>query len=547
MDEIKEFFTKLFDSSGFPPRWLCGAGWTEFHGWLYIISDLLIWSAYFAIPTIILIYIFKRKEVRFHRVYFLFAAFILSCGVTHLLDAIIFWKPVYRLSALVLFITGVLSWLTVYNLIKLVPKALLLKTPEALEAEVESRKRVESDLKVIIKQMNEAQALAKMGSWEWDVVSNKVTWSEGLFNIYELPVTEGGLTYEYFLQYIHPDDKNFVDQTIREGFTNKKFTDYFHRIVTPTGKTKILQAKGEIILDQSGEIIKMIGTGQDVTADKQTEQELISKTEELEEVNTELKKFAYVASHDLQEPLRKIKTYLSRLETENTFLINDELSQKYLLKITGSATRMQQLMDDILSFSRLSAEVASFTKIDLNELVHSVLADLEISIQTTNAKIEIQNLPVIEGNQSQWIQLFQNLIGNAIKFRKPGTSPLIDITCKFITGSSINNSERLLTHYKFKGWNENYYWSKEKFCSITVSDQGVGFDSEYKEKIFTAFERLHNLSEYSGSGIGLAICRKIADYHHGIIYAESNEQNTAFTVIVPVSQSNFENRIILNK
>jgi len=351
MDEIKEFFIKLFDSSGFPPRWLCGAGWTEFHGWLYIISDLLIWSAYFAIPTIILIYIFKRKEVRFHRVYFLFAAFILSCGVTHLLDAIIFWKPVYRLSALLLFVTGILSWLTVYNLIKLVPQALLLKTPEALEAEVESRKRVERDLKVNIKQMNEAQALAKMGSWEWDVISNKVTWSEGLFNIYELPVTEGGLSYEYFLKYIHPDDKNFVDQTIREGFTNKKFTDYFHRIVTPTGKTKILQAKGEIILDQSGEIIKMIGTGQDVTADKQTEQELISKTEELEEVNTELKKFAYVASHDLQEPLRKIKTYLSRLETENTLLINDEQSQKYLLKITSAATRMQQLMDDILNFS----------------------------------------------------------------------------------------------------------------------------------------------------------------------------------------------------
>ncbi len=547
MDDVKDFFTKLFDSSEFPPRWLCGKGWTEFHGWLYIISDLLIWSAYFAIPVIILIYLNKRKEVRFPRVYFLFAAFILSCGITHLIDAIIFWKPIYRVSAIFLFITGILSWLTVFNLVKLIPVALSLKRPEVLEAEVESRKRAEEELKVIIKQMNEAQALAKMGSWEWDVASNKVTWSEGLFTIYEIPSTEGGLTYDFFLQFIHPDDKNYVDQTIRQGFESKKFTDYFHRIITPKGNVKILQAKGEVILDASGEILKMIGTGQDVTENKKAEQELISKSLELEEVNTELQKFAYVASHDLQEPLRKIKTYLDRLEIENQALLKDDQSQKYLLKINTAATRMQQLMKDILSFSRLSAELTNFSTINLNEIVQNVLTDLEISIQTTDSKIEIQELPVIEGNSSQWGQLFQNLIGNAIKFSKPGIRPEIEIFHKILSGSSIKNADRLHTHYKFKGWNEDYYWSKEEFCAITIRDHGIGFDSQYKELIFNAFERLHNLSQYNGSGIGLAICRKIADYHHGIISAESNERFTEFTVIVPVSQANFENKITTHK
>ena len=539
MDSITDFFQKLFDPAGFPARWHCGKGWTDFHGWLYIVSDLLIWSAYFAIPLIIISYIARRKDVPFHRVYFLFAAFILSCGTTHLLDAIIFWFPVYRLSAVALLITGILSWITVFYLIKLIPIVFALKTSGELEAEVEMRKKVEIDLESKIARMNEAQAIARMGSWEWDVVTNKLSWSAGMFDIFDLQPLDEGLTYDQYISHIHPDDKTYVDNQIKKAYSEKRFDNFYHRILTPAGKVKTLQSKGEIIVNPEGEIIKMIGTGQDVSEQKKIEHELLIKTHELEEVNTELQKFAYIASHDLQEPLRKIRTYLSRLENENDALRSDEKSTFYINKMNSAATRMQQLMVDILNFSRISSTAAIFQKTDLTEVVQTVLVDMEISIQNAEAIISVGNLPTIEANESQWMQLFQNLIANAIKFRKPGKHPRITIDSELINGQDTGK-EQLKTHYKFSGWDENHYWAKEKFCRITVIDKGIGLDAEYYERIFNPFERLHNSSEYEGTGIGLAICRKIVEFHNGIIYVESSADGTTFIIIVPVSQINFE-------
>lgn len=142
MNQLVEFFKKLFDSSDWPPRWHCGR-WTEFHGWLYIISDLLIWTAYFTIPVVIIRYISKKQEVRFVRLYFLFAAFILACGATHFLDAVAFWIPAYRLNGLVRLITGVISWITVFYLVRILPTVFSLKTQNELEAEIEQRKKAE--------------------------------------------------------------------------------------------------------------------------------------------------------------------------------------------------------------------------------------------------------------------------------------------------------------------------------------------------------------------------------------------------------------------
>lgn len=146
MEQIPQFFKKLFDSSDWPPRWHCGK-WTEFHGWLYIISDLLIWTAYFAIPVVIIKYISRKQHPRFLRLYLLFAAFILACGATHFLDAVAFWLPMYRLSALVRFITGIISWVTVFSLIRYLPLAFSLKTEPELEAEIETRDQVEREIK----------------------------------------------------------------------------------------------------------------------------------------------------------------------------------------------------------------------------------------------------------------------------------------------------------------------------------------------------------------------------------------------------------------
>jgi signal transduction histidine kinase len=533
------FFRKLFDTADFPARWNCGQ-WSDFHGWFYIISDLLVWSAYFAIPAILLGYIFKRKDVRFHRIYFLFAAFILSCGATHLIDAAIFWVPMYRLSALSLFVTGVVSWTTVFYLVKLAPQALSLKTAEELEVEVDSRRKVEEELKIKLRQLNESQAIARMGSWEWEVAPNKLCWSDELFNIYDLPIVSEGLTFEDFLAYVHPEDREYVEDAIKQALNEKKFPEFFHRIVTPKGTVKTLHAKGNLILDSKGEIVKMIGTGQDVTDQKQAEQALVNKTRELQEVNKELQKFAYVASHDLQEPLRKIKTFISLLEPRMASIYNDEKCNAYLKKMDVSVLRMQNLMQDILSFTRISSATVEFEKTDLSLVLDNVLVDMEVSILGSQAKISIEPLPEIMACESQWRQLFQNLISNAIKYKKPGSIPEIEISSKIITGAAIPSDSPMKAQYKFREWDDKYYWAREKFCSITVRDQGIGIESDYFTKIFEAFQRLHTLNQYEGTGIGLAICKKIVDYHHGIIFVNSNNEGTYFTIVVPVSQDNFE-------
>jgi signal transduction histidine kinase len=538
--ELIKYFQQMFDTSGFPPRWLCGTGWSDFLGWFYISSNLLVWSAYFAIPVIIMVYLFKKKDLKFHTGYLLFAGFILSCGSTHLIDAMIFWFPVYRFNALMLFVTGVISWVTVGYLIKYAPVALSMKTASELEEEVENRKAVEVKLNHKIQQMNEAQSIAKLGSWEWDLETDKVFWSDEMFKIFELPIQQESLIFHKdIIKHVPTEDQDYLASVINRSIDQKQFTDFFHRIITPSGKIKVIQVRGEVHVNEEGKVNKLAGTGQDVSDQKKNEQDLLSKTKELEEVNRGLQKFAYIASHDLQEPMRKIKTYLSLLDNaENPGA--DEKSKLYMQKINIAASRMQHLMDDILNFSRLASSEQGFQKISLNEILQEVMGDMEVAILESKAKISTGSLPEIEGNASQWGQLFQNLIGNAIKFKKPGTNPIIEINSEILLGLQLKEDDQMRGNYAFKDWYNDYHWGREKFCRLQVRDFGIGFDTKYKERIFEPFQRLHNLSEYEGTGIGLAICQKIAESHNGHISAESSDNGTVFTVVVPLSQSHFQ-------
>ena len=538
MHQVVDFFEGLFDTSLWPPRWHCGK-WSEFHGWLYIISDLLIFSAYFAMPVIIVRYIASRTNARFHKIYFLFAAFILACGFTHLLDAVTFWYPMYRFNALARFITGVISWTTVYYLIKLLPVAFSLKTAEQLEMEVEQRKRAEEDLKIKIRLLNEAQEIAKMGHWEWDADKNSFMFSDNLARIFGLEQT--CISYDRFLEYVHGEDRHNVDTLIKQAITGKKFSEFFHRIHAQ-GAVKTLLIKGEIVTNEKGQVIKIIGTGQDVTEQKNTEQELLIKSAALESKNAELQKFAYVASHDLQEPLRKIRTFISRLqEPEN---LSPEKEKQYMEKIVSAAIRMQKLIEDVLSFSRISSadSMFLFARTSLDTVLKSVLGDMEVMIESTRAKIHATDLPEIEANDTQMGQLFQNILGNAIKFRKEDTDPEINITAQLITGADITAPGHMRAHYKFTGWKESRRWDNEQFAKITISDNGIGFDQQFADRIFEAFQRLS--ATYEGTGIGLAICKKIVENHNGTITVEGRpDDGTSFVIILPVSQANFDREI----
>lgn len=531
MNEAIDFFRKLLDTADWPPRWHCGK-WTEFHGWLYIISDLLIWSAYFAIPLIILKFISRRAKARFIRAYFLFAGFILACGSTHLLDAITFWYPAYRLNALVRLITGIVSWATVFYMIRIMPYAMRLKSAEELEHEIKERKKIEQELRLSNQQLNQAQDIANMGYWQWDVMADKVQWSEKLFEIFGVePGTQ--VSYGQFLNLIHPRDRQRVDNIIRTAMSTRQFTPFYHQVLAADGSEKILLEKGEVLTGPDGSVTGMVGTAQDVTEQQKAQIALMEKTQALETSNTELQRFAYVASHDLQEPLRKILTFASMLQTEQGKPF-DERSAMYVGKIVQSAGRMQRLIEDILQFSSLKDNHQEFEHISLHSVLQQVLSDMEVKIEQSKANIEWDELPEVEANRSQMGQLFQNLLGNAIKFTRPGREPHIRITSAVVSGSQVRQMPEL------KAYTENFAipenrWDESAFALVRIADKGIGFKPAFKEKVFEIFQRLHPGHEYGGTGIGLAICKRIMENHNGTITVESTEgEGSVFTFLLPV-------------
>jgi len=238
----------------------------------------------------------------------------------------------------------------------------------------------------------------------------------------------------------------------------------------------------------------------------------------LKEKNKELERFAYVASHDLQEPLRKVSFFIQLLE-ENLKNV-DELSKSYIKKINSSTFRMSELIKDLLDFSRLVTDIEQLSPVDLNAVIRNSLNDFEILIQQTDAAINVSEMPVVNAIPIQMRQLFHNLISNALKFRIKGVKPVVSITSKRITAKKLRPFENQLP--------------KHDYYSIKISDNGIGFSPENSEKIFGIFHRLHSKQQFEGTGIGLAICRKIVENHHGTIKAVSSEnQGATFEVLLP--------------
>lgn len=249
--------------------------------------------------------------------------------------------------------------------------------------------------------------------------------------------------------------------------------------------------------------------------------ELEYKVDNLNRSNSELEQFAYVASHDLQEPLRKIRSFTDLLLARSTDLTPE--SKMMLGKVDKSANRMQLLIDDLLSFSRLIDTSKTATSVDLNSILSEVKGNLSEKIRETSALIRHENLPTIIGYDSQMIQLFQNLISNSLKYVKEGQPPIVEVTCREVLGNDIPD----VPDVKISQEDNLFY------C-ITIADNGIGFKKEYAERIFVIFRRLHSQEKFQGSGIGLAICRKVVANHNGYIIAEGKEdQGAKFYVYLP--------------
>ena len=252
-------------------------------------------------------------------------------------------------------------------------------------------------------------------------------------------------------------------------------------------------------------------------------EQLIANNESLKQMNEELDQFAYMASHDLQEPLRKIQVFSDKILRNNNF---DADSEKYFGKIINSSKRMQHLINNLLDFSRHTVSTTDFKKTPLNELVKNALTELEVEIEKSNARINYDDLPVVSAVPGLMQQLFYNLFSNAIKFRRPSVDLVIDVKAERMNPMDLSKFIK-------KGNGKNYY-------KITVQDNGIGFDDKYAEDIFRVFKRLHSYQEFEGTGVGLSICKKIIEKHNGFIKAESKIDDGA-TFIIGLPEMQMEN------
>jgi two-component system sensor kinase FixL len=246
---------------------------------------------------------------------------------------------------------------------------------------------------------------------------------------------------------------------------------------------------------------------------------LAQYTVQLERSNRELQDFAFAASHDLQEPLRKIQAFGERLKSRSPHL--DEQSQDYLARMQSAAARMQTLIQDLLAFSRVMTRGQPFKPVPLKEVLREVLSDLEVRIEQVGATIEADELPVVQADRTQMRQLLQNLIGNALKFRHPTRRPVVRVSANKLPPEP-GGTERT---------------ERTERIELVVADNGIGFEGRYADRIFGLFQRLHGRTEYEGSGVGLAICRRIAERHGGTINATAvPDRGATFTVVLPLKQ-----------
>ncbi len=271
-------------------------------------------------------------------------------------------------------------------------------------------------------------------------------------------------------------------------------------------------------MDALGKPERYVAVRYEITERKLAEEKLKIYARKLEISNQELQDFASVAAHDLQEPLRKIQSFSDRVRLK----LKDSVSADgldYLERVQSSAKRMQTLINDLLTYSRVTTQAKPFASISLNNIVKQVCSDLEIRIENTQGRVNVSSLPSIEADATQMYQLFQNLIGNGLKFHKPEVPPIVEVSAEMIQNSVLG----------------------KEACKISIKDNGIGFDEKYLDRIFTIFQRLHGRHEYEGTGIGLAVCRKIVDRHGGLITGHSIPgEGATFVITLPLQQAKGE-------
>lgn len=363
-----------------------------------------------------------------------------------------------------------------------------------------------AQLRIFDESSKQAEILGKYGSWTYNIKEDEFYFSENFYRLYGYNPHEENVTVENFIQYVHPEDL----EGVQENFSISKTRDFnppypFRIYRKDNNQISHLRVKSKMFITNNGEKI-LIGTTRDITEEFEKTQIIEERNVELEKTVKELTEFNHVASHDLQEPLRKIQTFISRIEEKESEKLSDN-GKVYFDKIKSAASRMRILIDDLLQYSRTSRVKNDFEKINLNEVLENAIAELFETIKDKKAELHFKQLPKVKGVVFQLNQLFINLISNSLKYSKENSNPIIKIESHKV---SAENDDKLPKN------------DKRKFHKISITDNGIGFNQEHAEQIFNLFQRLHGKTDYPGTGVGLAICKKIVDNHKGYIFAESS-------------------------
>ncbi len=391
-----------------------------------------------------------------------------------------------------------------------------------------------TELVIAYKDLEESESRARLaieaseqGTFYVNLLTNEMVVSQRMAEIFDV---EENADRSRFISAIHPDDLKVREEAYKRAYQTS-ILDYEGRLIKKDGFVTWIRVKGKIYFDGNNIPVRLVGIVQDISEQKIFSDALSRKvqerTEELEQannqlvsINDELQQFAYVSSHDLQEPLRKIRFFSDIIM--NKVEANGEIGP-YMQKISSSAERMTGLIRSLLEYSRVSNAHLRFEKVDLNFILKIILGDYELLIDQKEAILQIDDLPEIVAVPLQINQLFFNLVGNALKFTRRGIQPVIKIKSEPLSHTRKISFPELDTG--------------KDYIQISVEDNGIGFDQAFATQIFTVFQRLNDRSNFGGYGIGLALCRKVVQTHKGVIYAEGAlKQGARFVVILPLEQ-----------
>ena len=372
------------------------------------------------------------------------------------------------------------------------------------------------------------------GIWDWNIVTDEDYFSPRFKELIGYADDELDAHFDTFESRLHPEDRPPTIEAVKRHLEQRESFLVEYRLKTKEGEYRWFSAGGQAVWDAQGNPLRMAGSIRDITEQRQLEedlrrhtheaelartqveqqaQELLQHTEALTHSNQELEQFAYISSHDLQEPLRKIQAFGDRLKTKYGETLGEQ-GQDYLERMCSSAGRMQTLIQDLLKYSRVTSNAQPFVPVNLTQTAKEVVADLENRIEREQGRVDFTELSTIDADPTQMRQLLQNLISNALKFHPAERNPVVTVR-----GQKTNGTKP--EHYQ-----------------LEVTDNGIGFDEKYLEKIFTPFQRLHGRTKFEGTGIGLAVCEKIARRHGGEITAQSTPgQGTTFVVTLPVAHA----------